>query len=219
MTPPPRPDISIIIPVLNESANLQQCLTSIPHDPRVEVIISDGGSTDESTEIANRYGAKVIHSQRGRASQMNAGARNASGDVLLFLHADTRLPSVAAKSIRTAVESGFAMGCFERAFDSDHSLLRHTSRWAGWRAKHFFLVYGDQAIFIQRHLFESLKGYRELDRFEDVDLALRAKKRGCWTVLPGPIITDARRFDKSPVRRVMMDAWLTLAWLLGIIRE
>ena len=211
--------ISIIIPVLNEEDSIGKCLDSLPSGPDVEVIVSDGGSTDKSVELAKKSDTTVIDSPMGRAQQMNAGAKVATGDVLLFLHADTQLPGDAANSIRQAISEGFSMGCFERVFDSDHPLLKWTSRWAGWRARKFFVVYGDQAIFIRRDLFEQLGGYRELKRFEDVDLGLRAKKKGRWTVLPGPIMTDARRFGASPLKRVLKDAWLTIAWMTGIIRE
>lgn len=216
MTPAPDPEISIVIPVLEESGNLERCLGAIPADPLVEVIVSDGGSADGSVDIARRSDAAIIHSETGRARQMNAGARVASGQVLLFLHADTRLPVNAADAIRQALRDGFSMGCFERVFDTAHPLLLHTSRWAGWRAKKFFIVYGDQAVFIRRDLFEHLGGYRGLGRFEDVDLALRAKQHGRWAVLPDPVVTDARRFGSSPVRRILKDAWLTAAWLAGI---
>ena len=218
MPPSPDPDISIIIPVFNESKNLERCLNSIPNSKAIEILISDGGSTDNSLEIAQTFDVKILHSEKGRAQQMNKAAAAASGTTLLFLHADTILPNNAISSIQQAIHQGFSMGCFERIFDTKHFLLRHTSRWAGWRAKHFFLAYGDQAIFIQRQLFETLNGYQNMPRFEDLDLTLRAKKHGSWTLLPGPIITNARRFGKSPLKRILKDAGLTIAWLLGIIR-
>ena len=150
---------------------------------------------------------------------MNIGAKSASGEILLFLHADTQLPPSTASSLRQAIQAGYSMGCFERVFDTKHPLPRHTSRWAGWRARKFFITYGDQAMFIRRDLFEQLNGYRDLKRFEDVDLGLRAKKHGRWTVLDDPITTDARRFGKTPLIRIIKDAGLTIAWLTGIIKE
>ncbi|MFK7911913.1 MAG: TIGR04283 family arsenosugar biosynthesis glycosyltransferase [Akkermansiaceae bacterium] len=219
MTSASQVDISIIIPVLNESENLERCLASLPADFNVDVIVCDGGSADDSLEIAQQSGASVVSSDRGRAQQMNAGARVALGDILLFLHADTLLPENAIASIRRAVKDEFSMGCFERVFDTPHPLLRYTSKCAGWRARKFFLAYGDQAIFIRRDLFEKLDGYRLMRRFEDMDLALRAKKHGRWIVLPDTVTTDARRFGKSPIKRVLKDAWLTVAWLIGLIKE
>lgn len=219
MTAHPQPVISVVIPVLNETGNLERCLTRLPAGPAIEVIVSDGGSTDDSAGVALGLGAQVVPSEQGRAKQMNAGADVATGEVLIFLHADTQLTENAATLVRQALSEGYAMGCFERVFDSDHPLLRRTSRWAGWRARNYFLAYGDQAIFIRRDLFEKLGGYREMKRFEDLDLTRRARRHGRWTVLPGPIITDARRFGKSPLKRVLADAWLTIAWLTGMIKE
>jgi rSAM/selenodomain-associated transferase 2 len=214
---PSSPSISIIIPFLNESENLHQCLASIPKADGITVIASDGGSSDDSIEIATHYGATIVRASNGRATQMNAGAEIATGDVLLFLHADTRLPANAIESIQQAITNDYAVGCFERVFDSDSPLLKRTSHWAGWRARKFFFAFGDQAIFIRRDLFEHLGGYRNLRRFEDLDLSLRARKRDRWSVLSGPVTTSARRFGKSPLRRLIKDACITIAWLLGII--
>lgn len=219
MTRPLYPDVSIIIPVLNESENLERCLASLPHHSNIEVIISDGGSTDNSIQIARQFPVQIVHAERGRSRQMNTAARVATGQTLLFLHADTQLPHNALESIIQSIHAGYSMGCFERVFDTDAPLLKWTSQWAGWRVRKFFLAYGDQAIFIRRNLFDILGGYRTMKRFEDLDLAIRAKKRGRWTVLSPPIITDARRFGKAPLRRVLQDTWLTLAWLAGIIDE
>ena len=223
MTPAHKPSLSIIIPVLNESENLRTCLSALTSASaaidRPEIILCDGGSTDDTMKIAGESPFQLISSPPGRAIQMNAAARCATGDILLFLHADTLLPANANDSIITAITEGASMGCFERRFDSASKLLAMSSSLATWRVRRTFLAYGDQAIFIRRDIFEQLGGYRQLKRFEDLDLARRAKRHGKWAVLPGPILTDARRFGSHPLPRIIRDAFLTLAWLMGIIDQ
>ncbi|MCP5536570.1 MAG: TIGR04283 family arsenosugar biosynthesis glycosyltransferase [Akkermansiaceae bacterium] len=219
MTITDRPVISIIIPALNESENLHTCLSSLPYQDMVEVILSDGGSIDDTLAIAQQFPIVILHADRGRARQMNAAARCARGDVLLFLHADTILPPNAYHELIRSIQDGCLMGCFERKFDTSSRLLAVTSRWAGWRARKLFWAYGDQAIFINHALFRRLGGYRDLRRFEDLDLAIRAKPHGRWTVLPEPVVTDARRFGKHPLPRLASDFFLTLAWRAGLIDQ
>jgi rSAM/selenodomain-associated transferase 2 len=224
--PNPQPtlalEVSIIIPTLNEAANLPTCLKSIQQCDALntaEVIICDGGSSDETLNIAAQSSATVVHAPRGRSRQMNAGARCARGTTLLFLHADTQLPPNAIRDISIATEKGFVTGCFERQFSDAGKILTLTSLMAGWRARKTFYAYGDQAIFIRRDIFTPLEGYRNLARFEDLDLAVRAKAWGRWAVLSGPIVSNSRRFGRFPLFRIIHDAWLTLMWLAGVIRE
>lgn len=221
--PPTRPlGVSIIIPTLNEAGNLPTCLKSIQQCDflnTAEVIICDGGSSDKTLNIAAQFQATVVHGPQGRARQMNAGARCARGTTLLFLHADTQLPPNAIRDISTATNKGFIIGCFERQFSNAGKILNSTSHMAGWRARKTFYAYGDQALFIRRDVFSQLKGFRNLARFEDLDLAMRAKALGRWTVLSGPIVSDSRRFGRFPLLRIVHDAWLTLMWLTGVIRE
>ena len=222
--PPPtrQLEVSIIIPTLNEAENLPACLKSIRQCDALstaEVIICDGGSSDETLSIAAQFQATVVHAPRGRARQMNAGARCARGTTLLFLHADTQLPPNALRDIAKATNMGFITGCFERQFSDAGKILTLTSLMAGWRARKTFYAYGDQALFIRRDIFIQLKGYRNLVRFEDLDLAIRAKALGRWAVLSGPIVSSSRRFGRFPLFRIIHDAWLTLMWLEGVIRE
>jgi len=219
MTRADRPALSIVVPTLNESGNLRTCLSSIDYQGKLEVILCDGGSSDETLEIASEFPVVIVTSKAGRAAQMNAGARCARGDILLFLHADTALPKKAYEDIIESFLEGISMGCFERRFNSSSRLLALTSRWAGWRARKTFLVYGDQAIFIKRSLFKTLGGYRDMRRFEDLDLAVRAKPHGRWRVISGPIESDARRFGSNPLPIIIRDIVLTLAWLMGIIEQ
>jgi len=221
-TPTRQLEVSIIIPTLNEAENLPTCLKSIQQCDAfntAEVIICDGGSSDGTVNIAARFPATVVHAPRGRARQMNAGARCARGTTLLFLHADTQLRPNAIRDISKATEKGFITGCFERQFSNSGKILNLTSLLAGWRVRKTFYAYGDQALFIRRDIFTQLEGFRNLARFEDLDLAIRAKAMGRWTVLSGPIVSNSRRFGRVPLFRIIYDTWLTLMWLAGIIRE
>lgn len=224
MHPPrPQPKLSVVIPTLDEAAALPGCLRSLqtnaPEAPETEIIVSDGGSLDSTLRTARNHPAKIVHAPAGRASQMNAGARVASGDTLLFLHADTTLPAGACRSVVNSTEAGFSMGCFERRFSGAGEILKRTSAWAGWRARKTFWVYGDQAMFIRRGLFERLGGFRPLPRFEDLDLAMRAAKHGAWTVLPGPVTSDSRRFRNGTLRRIAADFLLTVGWVTNIVSK
>jgi len=213
------PKLSIIIPVLNESKTLRTCLEKLPISNNIEVIICDGGSHDDTVEIAQAFPLKIVHSPKGRANQMNAGANTAKGDILLFLHADTTLPDSGCETVIESIESGFSMGCFERQFTGNSWILKKTSKWAAWRVRKTFWAYGDQAMFIRRDLFEKIGGFKILPRFEDLDLAIRAKKHGTWTVLPGPVISDARRFKGGKLQRIAGDFLLTVRWLTGIVKR
>ncbi|BDS05631.1 glycosyl transferase [Oceaniferula spumae] len=217
------PKLSIIIPVLNEGVVLRSCLEKLPltADPssEIEVIISDGGSQDDTVEIARDFPVTIIYSPAGRAEQMNAGANAARGKTLLFLHADTILPASGCESVIASIESGFSMGCFDRKFSGTSSILKKTSVWAGWRVRKAFWAYGDQAMFIRHDVFVHVGGFKPLPRFEDLDLAIRAKRHGTWTVLPGPVISDGRRFKNGTLRRVIGDFLLTVGWLTGIVRK
>lgn len=219
----PLPKLSVIIPVLNDSAGLRACLTQLTAEhvtgPEIEIILCDGGSHDDTLEVAQNFPLTIVHSPPGRARQMNAGARVARGQTLLFLHADTLLPDDGCRAVIDRIESGFSMGCFDRKFSGDHPLLKITSAWAGWRVRKTFWAYGDQAIFIRRDIFQALGGYQRLPRFEDLDLAIRAKAHGRWTVIDSPVISDARRFRHGTLRRVLGDFLLTIAWLSGIIKK
>lgn len=132
---------------------------------------------------------------------MNAGARAATGDILLFLHADTRLPPEAAEKIRRAVRRGAIGGCFETVFDSRHPLLRLGDLWRNLRARWMSKFFGDQSIFVRRDVFERLGGYRLLDRMEDYDLCLRMRRAGPLAFIPSRAITSPRRFQDDGVVR------------------
>ena len=171
--------ISVIIPTWNEESNISVLLEELVGTPNVETIVVDGNSSDRTREIAASHNVKVIRSPRCRAIQMNTGAKKAQGDILLFLHADTRLPSNWALMVRDALaEPGTAAGSFEFAIDDKMKKLRIIERLTNFRSRKFQLPYGDQAIFLKADLFRRIGGYNDLPIMEDFELIRRLRKFG-----------------------------------------
>jgi rSAM/selenodomain-associated transferase 2 len=211
--------ISIIIPTFNEARYLPGTLDAIElNQSSHEVIVADAGSFDGTIEIAlGRKTQLVSSSVRQRATQMNLGAPYAGGDVLLFLHADTRLPQNALIQIESALAKGGVVGGgFVRRYESPSWFLRGTcalgrvrTRLSGW-----FL--GDQAIFVRAQVFRTLGGFREFDLFEDLDFSRRMRRAGKVVTLDPPVISSARRFSLChPQRRTWRDLLLTVRYLRG----
>jgi len=209
--------LSVIIPALNEAENILNTIESVrQQNQQVEIIVVDGGSVDGTVEIAQPH-ATVISSPRGRAVQMNAGARAATGDVLLFLHGDSRLaPGALAQLQKTLDNPRVAGGTFTSIFDVDNFWLRFyafcsTIDWLCFR-------YGDQGIFVRRSIFETMGGYAEIPLMEDIDLMRRLPKYGRrFLIRHYPVTTSARRFlDRGVVRQEAVNVILVGLWLLGV---
>jgi rSAM/selenodomain-associated transferase 2 len=193
--------ISIVIPTLNEAANLPQTLATIDaakHD--CEVIIADGGSTDRTCEIAQAAGAIVLQSPLGRAKQLNHGAAQASGEIYLFLHADTRLPSNWRDLIQQTLASPATIaGAFELAIDSPRWGLRLVEWGVKVRSRYLHLPYGDQAIFLRAETFHQLGGFPDLPIMEDFQLVKQLQKMGRIAIVPQAVLTSARRWEKRGI--------------------
>ena len=200
--------LSVIIPTLTESAQLPDTLKRVRTvlQPDDEIIVADGGSTDDTREIAADMGARVIHSPRGRGAHLNAGADAATGDILLFLHADTWLPPDAADLIRRALGDPAALGGnFTLRFDAPGLLPRLFAAVYNARSRRSRLFYGDSALFMRRAAFDAVGDYKEAALMEDyaLCLALRAEAKRqrpdlpltqTLPLLPSPVVTSARRF-------------------------
>src|SRR5437016_3746990 len=213
--------ISVIIPTLNEGKYLEATLQRLVQNaPQHEIIVSDGGSTDETIQIAAQHGATIITSalaSAGRALQMNSGARTATGEILLFLHADTYLRSTSLSQIETALQNpGAVGGGFARRFDSQSPFLRFSCWLATWRCRKLGWFLGDQAIFVRRTVFDQLQGFRDMPVFEDLDFSRRLARAGkVVTISPG-IVCSARRFyRRGPLLTTCHDFWLTWRYLNG----
>jgi rSAM/selenodomain-associated transferase 2 len=206
--------ISVVIPTLNEGATIAQAiaqLTGVLGDH--EVIVADGGSTDRTAEVAAEAGASVVRRPGSRAVAMNAGAARASGQALLFLHADTTLPPGAGEAIRSALAAHDG-GAFTVLHDHRPSPFRLAA--AAYRPFHHG-VYGDQAIFVTREAFERVGGYRLLPIMEDYDLVQRLRRAGRFEVLPLCVTTSARRQrGQGELRTFLRVASIKLLYRLGV---
>ena len=209
--------ISVIIPTLNEAGNILQTIESVRQQDRgAEIVVADGGSVDGTPEIVRPH-ARVIHSRRGRAVQMNAGARCAAGDVLLFLHGDSRLaPGAMAKMRQTLDNPRIAGGSFTLVFDVDNFWLRFYAFCSTIDCLCF--RYGDQGIFVRPIIFERMQGYAEIPLMEDIDLMRRLPRYGRRVLIRDyPVTTSARRFvEHGIVRQEALNVALAAAWFLGV---
>ncbi len=200
----------MVIPTLDEEASLPQLLQALGKAD--EVIVSDGGSRDRTREIARRSGACVVTGPPGRGGQLNRGAAMATSDVLLFLHADTRLPEPALGAVAQAVASGAAGGAFAVEFDARGLVWRLGDRLVSLRTRWTGVPLGDQAQFVTRTTFDRLGGFAEWPILEDLDFARRLKRAGRTVLLRPPVITSARRYQQRGIARTIATNWLI--WLL-----
>lgn len=208
---------SVIVPVLNDFQNLQRLLACLLEEPGdLEIIVADGGSADGSGELA--LGTPQVHlvrSPRGRGQQMNAGARAASGDVLLFLHADTRPPRGSAAGLSSLLEkNGADFGAFRLAFDRTCVVPAILSRLTAMA--HPWTCFGDQAMFASREFFERTGGFDEIPLLEDAHWARRAGRLGRMVRHPEAVTTSARRFaGRSGIRQSLLNLSILLRDLAG----
>ena len=213
--------ISVIIPALNESARIRAAVASASGAAGVEVIVADGGSTDGTATIAGLLGASVISSTPGRAAQMNAGAGVATGDVLLFLHADTTLPEGYDTHVReTLGRPGTVAGAFMFRVDRPSPSLRVIEILAGLRCRAFGLPYGDQGIFVRADVFRAVGGYPDMPIMEDFELMRRVGRLGRVGLAGACTVTSARRWEEAGVLRMtLVNQAVILAYILGVPPE
>ncbi|RPH83085.1 MAG: glycosyltransferase, partial [Candidatus Rokuibacteriota bacterium] len=212
--------LSIVIPALDEAANLARVLPGlVAREPAAEVLVVDGGSADDSrAAVARVPSVRWLSGPRGRARQMNAGARAARGDILLFLHADTVLPEGAGAAIVAALaDAGTVGGRFDVRLDSRRPLLALVGWLMNRRSRLTGICTGDQGIFVRRTVFEALGGYPDIPLMEDVELSRRLKRRGRLVALPLRVVTSARKWEREGVVRTIVLMWgLRLLYALGV---
>jgi rSAM/selenodomain-associated transferase 2 len=215
------PQISIIIPTLNEAENITAAIATTQPSSNTEIIVVDGGSQDDTVPIAQSLGVKVISSSPSRAVQMNTGAAVASGEILLFLHADTRLPIGFDEMIATALQQPKVVaGAFALRIDGALAGLRWVETGVNWRSRWLQMPYGDQAIFITKSVFQKNGGFPELAIMEDFELIRCLKRIGRITILPVPVITSARRWIQKGVwKTTLINQIVIIAYLLGVQPE
>jgi rSAM/selenodomain-associated transferase 2 len=212
------PYLSIIIPVLNEAKNIKATLRSTDSDDCVEIVIVDGGSEDNTVEIARNAGAKVVLSPPGRARQLNRGAAEAQGEVYLFLHGDTRLPDGYAWFVReTMARDDIVAGAFRLAIDSPQKRLKWVAGAANLRSRLMGFPYGDQAIFLRADLFRKLGGFPQLPVMEDFCLVQSLRRQGRIHILDQQVVTSARRWLRlGVVRTTLINQLMVVGFLLGL---
>jgi rSAM/selenodomain-associated transferase 2 len=215
--------LSVVIPTLGEGERIAGTVTATARDldSRDEVIVVDGGSQDSTVAKARAAGAVVVESAPGRGLQMNVGASIASGDLLLFLHADTRLPRGFRAAIEESLRDGAAVwGRFDIELDDDSPVLRALGKLISWRSRVFRSATGDQAIFVRREAFGDIGGYREPCLFEDVDLVRRLRARGAMAIPSAKAVTSARRWRNRGVLATVVRMWvLKTLYLFGVPAE
>ncbi len=210
----------MVVPALDEAGEIELPLRSLaPLRTRGhEVVVADGGSRDGTPERAAPLADLVIGAPRSRARQMNAGAAAASGGVLLFLHADTRLPPGAELALLGGMEeSGRGWGRFDLRLTGRHPFFRWGERWISWRSRVTGVATGDQAIFVRRELFEEVGGYPDLPLLEDVALSKLLKRRGPPLCLRESVVSSSRRWEERGILRTaaLMNS-IRLAYALGV---
>jgi rSAM/selenodomain-associated transferase 2/rSAM/selenodomain-associated transferase 1 len=213
-----RPELSIIVPVLNEAARIAQALQALQglRAAGAELVVVDGGSADGTAQLAAPLADRVLVAARGRAAQMNSGAAASRGRVLLFLHADTALPEAALSAIREAVDGGAGWGRFDVRIDGRHPVLRVVERMMNWRSRLTGIATGDQAIFVRREIFESLGGYPDLPLMEDIAFCAALRRQSPPACLRETVTTSGRRWEKHGVLRSILLMWrLRAAFFFG----
>jgi len=201
--------ISVVVPTLDEQAALPGLLDHLAALPGAwEVVVADGGSRDATVALARARGVRVVEAGGGRAAQLNAGAAAASGDPLVFLHADSRLPASAYASLSASPAPG---GNFALRFDGGGAFARALG--AVYRAqRRLGFYYGDSTIWARRATFAALGGFRPLSIMDDYDFARRLETLGRTACLPGPATTSARRWRRLGIPRTVL-SWVVIRWL------
>ncbi len=192
--------VSVVLPTLNEESCLAETLRLLREQRPHEIIVADGGSTDATCGVAG-VADRLVQGPRGRAAQMNLGALHASGDVLLFLHADCRLETGALQAAERCLRRGAAAGCFQMRVEATGVVYRLIDFCGTARVRLTGLIYGDQGLFMRRDLFKQIGGFPALQLMEDVFISKRLRRRGRIVVGPRRIFVSARRGGKNRVVR------------------
>ena len=214
--------LAVIVPVFNEAAVIESALARLAavRARGSMVIVVDGGSTDSTVELARPHADSVLHSERGRAQQMNAGVRAAiegGADVLLFVHADSELPDAADRLIEAALQtSGRAWGRFDVRIDGQEWMLKVVAAMMNWRSRLTGICTGDQAIFVTRQAFEQLAGFAPIALMEDIEFSKRAKAVSWPAAISARVVTSERRWLRHGIWRTIVLMWrFRLAYFFG----
>ncbi len=210
--------VAIILPVLNEAGILETALTEVLEQAPDEIVVVDGGSQDATRDVVRRHPTlQLFEAEPGRAVQMNAGAAAAHSDILLFLHADTRLPPDAIESVRAVIRAGDVWGRFDVRLDNSRFAYRVIERFMNWRSALTGIATGDQAIFVRRDVFRQLGGFAPIPLMEDIELSARLRRRQFPARIRTPVLVSVRRWKRYGVARTVLRMWwLRLCYWLGV---
>jgi rSAM/selenodomain-associated transferase 2/rSAM/selenodomain-associated transferase 1 len=213
--------ISVIIPTLNEADNIEKTIERIGTAKNREIIVVDGGSHDNTVPLAKSLGATVITASPPKARQMNTGAAAATGNILLFLHADTWVPERFDEHVINALsQSNVVAGAFALRIDSPASAFRRIERLANWRSRRLRLPYGDQGLFMTSELFRQMGGFCDIPIMEDFELARRLRKKGEVVTLAVSAVTSARRWQRRGIlRTTLINQLVITAYCAGFSLE
>ena len=220
--------ISVIIPTLDEERTIMASLAHTASLGFDELIVVDGGSLDQTPVLVESYrrnaqlptqrSVRLMTAPWGRARQMNEGAKASSGEILLFLHADTQLPDNAKTTIETALaEHRTVGGRFDVRFDSPSMWGTIISRLMNWRSRMSGIATGDQALFVRRHIFEQIGGFADIPLMEDIDFSRRLKRKGATAALTATVTTSFRRWERhGPLRTILLMWTLRFLYWVGV---
>ncbi len=210
--------ISVVIPTLNEEGSISKTLRSACQGRKVEIIVVDAGSADDTVVQAKSHDARILHDRPPRSRQMNTGAKAARGGILLFLHADTVLPARFDELVRDALKQpDVAAGAFELRIEPRIPGLTFIERVANLRAKKMAMPYGDQAVFLKIEVFYEIGGFKDIPIMEDFELMRRLRKMGRILIVPRPVQTSARRWEQLGVlRTTVINQLMVMGYYLGV---
>jgi hypothetical protein len=214
---PPQPYLSVVIPAIDEARQLARTIATAT-SPDAEIIVSDGGSKDHTVQIARSLGARIVSGERGRAGQQNRGAAAARGEVLLFLHADTRLPCNYVDHVfETLMDRGTLLGAFRFATDIHTPAMRSVAFLTNLRAGWLNLPYGDQGLFMRKNDFDAAGGFPDVPIAEDLHLVRRIARKGRITLAPAAAVTSGRRWQRlGTMRTTIINAIIAVGSLAGV---
>jgi rSAM/selenodomain-associated transferase 2/rSAM/selenodomain-associated transferase 1 len=217
----PLAPISVVIPTLDESSQIDQVVRSAQSARNVDVTVVDGGSADGTVGLARSAGARVIRAPLGRAGQMNLGARHAAGEVLLFVHGDTLLPAGYDGHVRRALAApDVAAGAFRFSIDGPGPALRRIERLTNARSRCLQMPYGDQGFFVRTRTFREVGGFPEMPIMEDYELVRRLRRRGRIVTVPVPARTSQRRWRTlGPIKTTLINQVMIAGYHLGVSPE
>ncbi|MCM1566180.1 MAG: TIGR04283 family arsenosugar biosynthesis glycosyltransferase [Dehalobacter sp.] len=214
------PRISVVIPTLNEEQKIADLLEKLQYLSELEVIVVDGGSKDNTRQICSRYPVRLISAQRGRGTQLNAGADVSRGEALIFLHADTDFESRIFADIEAALDAGATWGCCTMAFDYDDTFYRMLAFFSNLRSRFFSSCYGDQVIYCRKETFQRAGRFPPIPIMEDMEFSKRMRRFGEAFVIEGKVVTSSRRFrNRGLFRTICKMQMLKLLYKLGVNPE